>query len=96
MTPLVAPEVGYVKGIDVQLWIDQEEYRMIRPVFRFKKHSQRPRQRLTSTGVGDRFTSNIGELGLVELRMTSRDVGAFHVGVSDSVPNLIAFTYLCK
>jgi len=96
VTPPVTPEVEYVKGIDLQLWIDQEEYRMIRPVFRFKKHSQRTRQMLPTTGVGDRFTSNIGELGLVELRMTSRDVGSFHVGVSDSVPNFVVFTDLCN
>jgi hypothetical protein len=87
VTPPVVPEVEHVKGIDLQLWIDQEEYRTIRPVFRFKKHSQRPKQRPPSTGTGDRFTSNIGDLGLVELRMVSRDVGTFHVGVSDSVPN---------
>jgi len=87
VTPPVVPEVEHVKGIDLQLWIDQEEYRTIRPVFRFKKHSHRPKQRPPSTGAGDRFTSNIGELGLVELRMISRDVGTFHVGVSYSVPN---------
>lgn len=96
VTPPVVPEVEHVKGIDLQLWIDQEEFRTIRPVFRFKKHSQRPKQRPPSTGTGDRFASNIGELGLVELRMTSRDVGTFHVGVSDSVPNLIVFTDLCN
>jgi hypothetical protein len=96
VAPSVAPEVEYVKGIDLQLWIDQEEYRMIRPVFHLKKHSQRPTQRRPSTGVGDRFTSNIGELGLVELRMTSRDVGTFHVGVRDSVPSLVAFPDLCN
>jgi hypothetical protein len=96
VTPPVVPEVEHVKGIDLQLWIDQEEYRMIRPVFRFKKHNQRPKQRPPSTGVGDRFTSNIGELGLVELRMVSRDVGTFHVGVSDSVPNLVPFTDHCN
>ncbi len=93
VTPLVVPEVEHVKGIDLQLWIDQEEFRMIRPVFRFKKHSK---QGPPSTGTGDRFTSNIGELGLVELRMTSRDVGTFHVGVSDSVLNLVVFTDLCN
>ena len=85
MTPSVVPEVEYVKGIDLQLWIDQEEYRTIRPIFWFKKHSQRPRQKLPNTGGGDSFMSNIGELGLVELRMASRDVGTFDVGVSDSV-----------
>lgn len=87
MTPPLVPEVEHVKGIDLQLWIDQEEYRTIRPIFRFKRHSQRPKQRPPSTGAGDRFTSNIGDLGLVELRMVSRDVGTFHVGVSDPLPN---------
>ena len=94
VTPPTVPEVEYVKGIELQLWIDQEEYRMIRPVFRFKKHSQRPRQRPPNTSQRDRFTSNIGELGIIELRMASRDVGAFHVGVSDTVPNLVTFTDL--
>ena len=96
VTPPVVPEVEYVKGIDLQLWIDQEEYRMIRPIFRFKKHSQRPKQGPPNTGAGDRFISNIGELGLVELRMASRDVGTFDVGVSDSVPSLAVFTDPCN
>lgn len=96
LTPPVVPEVEYVKGIDLQLWIDQEEFRMIQPLFRFKKHSQRQRQQPPNTGVGDRFISNIGELGLVELRMASRDVGTFDVGVSDSAPNLVVFTDLCN
>lgn len=95
VTPPVLPEVEHVKGIDLQLWIDQEEFRMIRPVFRFKKHSQRLKQGPPSTGTRDRFTSNIGESGLVELRMTSRDVGTFHVGVSDSVLNLVVITDFC-
>jgi hypothetical protein len=89
--------VEYVKTIEIQLWIDQEEHRTIQPRFVFKRHtprgsrsannSRRPStaQPILSLNTPDpktRFWDNVTELGLVDLRMAEKEVGTFHCGVS--------------
>jgi hypothetical protein len=94
-SPLI-PAVEYVKTIQIQLWIDQEDHRTIRPTFAFKRHTAQQGSRMKSNPLRpstaqndpaasksrDRFWASVTDSGLVDLRMIAKEVGVFHCGVS--------------
>lgn len=90
------PAIEYVKTIQIELWIDQEEHRAIRPVFAYKRRMAQQHspaklnhQRPSTMGKDqanskdkDKFWNSVTESGLVDLRMVAKEVGTFHCGVS--------------
>jgi hypothetical protein len=83
------PIVEFVKRVYVELRIDQEEYGTIRPQFTFKRHiakpTGRPRTgslRRTASKTSDAFWDNVTANGLVDMRMSAKEIGTFHCGVS--------------
>ena len=83
-----SPVSDYVKNLRLELWIDQEEHRTIRPKFAYKRHIPPP----TASAVGqrqkDKFWENITSSGLVDMRMTEKESGIFHCGVHTFLPYL--------
>lgn len=84
------PVVEFVKRVCVELRIDQEEHRTLRPKFIFKRHiakqTTRPRNESlrpsTATRGPEAFWNNVTSTGLVDFRMSAREIGTFHCGVS--------------
>jgi hypothetical protein len=83
------PIVEFVKRVYVELRIDQEEHRTIRPQFTFKRHIAKPTERPRTGGLqpttsktSDAFWDNVTANGLVDMRMSAKEIGTFHCGVS--------------
>jgi hypothetical protein len=83
------PIVEFVKRVCVELRIDQEEHRTIRPQFTFKRHIAKPKGQSrtaarppTASKISDAFWENVTPNGLVDMRMPARELGTFHCGVS--------------
>ena len=81
------PVVEFVKRVCVELRIDQEEHRTIRPQFTFKRHIAKQAGNVTlrpSTALRgpEAFWNNVTAAGLVDFRMSAKEVGTFHCGVS--------------
>jgi hypothetical protein len=83
------PIVEFVKRVYIELRIDQEEHGTIRPQFTFKRHIAKPTgrsrrgslRRATSKN-SDAFWDNVTANGLVDMRMSAKEMGTFHCGVS--------------
>jgi hypothetical protein len=86
--------IEYIKTLRIELWIDQEGHRTIRPRFSFKrevsKHSFASNNlktrldanyRRSRASVTDRLQSSAGRANLVDLRPSVKAVGTFHCGV---------------
>ncbi|KAG8829323.1 hypothetical protein FRC18_009392 [Serendipita sp. 400] len=87
------PAVDCAKGLRVELWIDQEDHRMIRAAFTFKRHIpqhpsipaiQRPLTAHTiaskSSKDKDRFWDSVTPAGLVDFRPSGKQIGTFNCG----------------
>lgn len=82
------PVVEFVKRVCIELRIDQEEHRIIRPLFTFKRHiakqtarPRNPNSRPPTASKGhEAFWDNVTAAGLVDFRMSAREVGTFHWG----------------
>lgn len=84
--------IGFVKALQIELWIDQEGHRSIRPQFSFKRELSRhsstfndiKARRRTESEDHDGLSANpLQELmrtSLVDLRPSTKAVGTFHCG----------------
>jgi len=90
------PIVEFVKRACIELRVDQEGHRTFRPQFIFKRHIARTPGRLkvgirpsTSSKSSDSFWDNVTANGLVDFRMSAKEVGTFHCGVRYLSRNLL-------
>ncbi|KAG8835218.1 hypothetical protein FRC17_004780 [Serendipita sp. 399] len=87
------PAVDFAKGRQIELWIDQEDHRLIRATFKFKRHVPRhpfaPPIPRPSTARGtvpallkdkDRFWESVTPAGLVDFRPSGKQIGTFNCG----------------
>jgi hypothetical protein len=86
--------IEYIKTLRIELWIDQEGHRTIRPRFSFKREVSRHSfasnslktrldtgSRRSRSPVTDRLQNSVGRTNLVDLRPSVKAVGTFHCGV---------------
>ncbi|OAX32859.1 hypothetical protein K503DRAFT_664882, partial [Rhizopogon vinicolor AM-OR11-026] len=78
-------DLAWLGGIEVELWIDQEGFRAIRPMMRLMGYSPRSRSLLP---YGERGISSDMSGGVAEFMPGKRESFAFHYATLDGTPML--------
>ncbi|KAG2155541.1 hypothetical protein DEU56DRAFT_976126 [Suillus clintonianus] len=83
--PYLPRDLTWLGGTDVELWIDQEGFRAIRPMMRLMGYSPRSRSLLP---YGERGVSSDVSGGVAEFMPVKRESFAFHYATLDGPPML--------
>ncbi|KAG2117992.1 uncharacterized protein F5147DRAFT_669403 [Suillus discolor] len=83
--PYLPRDLAWLGGTEVELWIDQEGFRAIRPMMRLMGYSPRSRSLLP---YGERGVSADVSGGFAEFMPVKRESFAFHYAILDGLPML--------